>query len=208
MAVESQGTKFEIGTGTGGAKNISGVTLGAITKVTATAHGFSVGDVVTFAAVGGATQLNGQSAMITAIETDAFYVGINSAAYSAYTSGGTATPVEWSEVGYVTDWDGPGGSASVIDATHLRSAAREKLMGLMDEGQISLSLNWDNEDIGQEACRIARSARARKDFRINYTNGAVQTFGGFVLAFPSSGGVDGKVEGSITVEITGAVVTA
>jgi hypothetical protein len=108
----------------------------------------------------------------------------------------------------VTDWDGPGASASVIDTTHLKSAAREKLIGLMDEGQISLTLNWDSDDIGQDACRAARSSRAKKDFRISYTNGAVQTFEGYVLAFPSSGGVDGKVEGNITIEITGPVATA
>jgi hypothetical protein len=208
MAVESQGTAFEIGTGTGAAKNITGVTLGAITKITSAAHGLAVGDVVTFASVGGTTVLNGQTAMVTAVETGAFYVNINTVGAGAYTSGGTATPVEWSEVGLVTDWDGPGGSASVIDTTHLKSAAREKLIGLMDEGQISLTVNWDSDDTGQEACRIARSTRSKKDFRISYMNGAVQTFEGYVLGFPSSGGVDGKVEGNITIEITGPVATA
>lgn len=208
MAVESQGTSFEIGTGSGSPRNITGVTLGAITRITSVAHTLAMGDVVTFAAVGGTTQLNGQTAMVTAVETGAFYVGIDSTGYTAYTSGGTATPVAWSEVGMVTDWDGPGGSASVIDTTHLQSTAREKLMGLMDEGQISLSLNWDSDDTGQEACRVARAARTQKEFRISYTNGAVQTFDGFVLSFPSSGGVDGKVEGNITIEITGPVATA
>lgn len=208
MAVESQGTTFEIGTGSGGAQTITGITLGAITKVTSSAHTLAAGDVVTFANVGGTTQLNGQTAMVTAVETNAFFVGINSVGYTAYTSGGTATPVTWSEVGLVTDWDGPGGSASVIDTTHLKSAAREKLMGLMDEGQISFTLNWDTDDTGQAACRTARAARTLKDFRVTYTNDAVQTFSGYVLSFPSSGGVDGKVEGNITVEISGAVATA
>ncbi len=44
-------------------------------------------------------------------------------------------------VGDVTDFSGPGGQASVIDITNLNSTAKEKLVGLRDEGQVSLSLN-------------------------------------------------------------------
>ena len=208
MALESQGTTLEIATGSGGAKTITGVTLGAITKIASTAHALAVGDVVTFASIVGTTELNGQTAMLTAVETDAFYVAINSTAYTAYTSGGTATPVAYTAVGEINDWDGPGGSASVIDTTHLGSTAREKLMGLMDEGQFSFSLNNVFSDTGQQACRTARTARTLKGFRLTYADATVQTWNAYVLQFATSGGVDDKVNGSITLEISGAVATA
>lgn len=208
-ALETQGTTLEIETGSGSAANITAITLGAITKITATAHGFSEGDVVDLASIGGTTELNGETALIIGAETDDFYVDIDSSGYTAYTSGGTATPQTYTEIAEVVDFDGPGGSASVIDASHLKSTAREKRMGLPDEGQFSLSVNWIPTDTGQSAVRTARSNRSLKGFRITYTDaaGTIQTFNGYVLQFSSSGSVDAKVDGSITIEISGAVST-
>jgi hypothetical protein len=207
-AIESQGTVLEISSGTGGAKNIAGIDRGAITKITSTAHGFSVGDVVAIASIVGTTPLNGLSLMIIATETNAFYLDIDSSGMDAWVSGGTATPVTWTEIGEVTDWDGPGGSASVITKTTLASDAVEKLLGLPDEGQFNLSVNFYPDDTGQQLCRQARSDRAEKEFRITYTDGTIQTFDGYVSTFSSSGGVDGIVSGSIGIEISGAVATA
>lgn len=206
-AIETQGTTLEISTGTGGAKTISGVTLGAITKITSTAHGLSVGDVVAIASIVGTTGLNGLTEMIVAVETNAFYIDVDSSAMDAYGSAGTATPVAYTEVGEVADFDGPGGAASVIDATHLGSSAREKIMGIPDEGQFTFSLNRVFSDTGQAAVLAARAARAKKTFRVTYMDATVQTFEGYVLQFSTSGGVDDKLNGSVTIEITGAVST-
>ena len=52
-AISAQGTLLSIGTGTGGAKTITGVVVGNPTLITATAHGFNNGDVVTIAALTG-----------------------------------------------------------------------------------------------------------------------------------------------------------
>lgn|SRR5574337_888301 len=208
QAIETQGTTLEISSGSGGAKTITGVTLGVITEITSAAHGLSKGDVVTFASIGGTTQLNGQTAMIIAVETNSIFVDIDSSAYGAYTSGGTATPVAWTDVGEIVNFNGPSGSANVIDATHLGSTAKEKLMGLPDEGQFTFEVNWIPSDTGQQALRTARANRTKKSFRVTYTDASVQTFDGFVLSFSSSGGVDDKVSGSITVEITGPVSLA
>jgi len=41
----------------------------------------------------------------------------------------------------VVSFQGPGGQASVIDVTNLASTAKEKRVGLRDEGQLSLSLH-------------------------------------------------------------------
>lgn len=204
-AIEAHGAIVSIGTGTGSAKDITAVTLGAITEVTSVAHALAVGDVVTFAAITGTVELNGQTSMIIAKEDDALFFDIDSSAYTAYTSGGTATPVTWTEIGELIDWDGPGGSASVIDITHLQSTAREKMIGLMDEGQLTLTVNFLDADTGQLAVSAARLARLEKDWKLVYSDAAVQTFKGYALAFSSSGGVDDKVSGTITIEISGEV---
>lgn len=206
MALEAHGAVFSIATGTGSAKDITAIILGAITEVTAVAHGFSAGDVVTFAAIVGTTELNGVSAIIIAKETDALFFGIDSSAYTAYTSGGTATPVTYTAVGEVTDWDGPGGAAAVIDITHLTSTAKEKLTGLMDEGQLTLSMNFLPTNTGQLAVQAVRITRVVTNFKLVYGDAVTtQAFAGHVVEMSSSGEVDGKLAGSITVEISGQV---
>lgn len=205
MAIESQGTKFEIGTGDGSSKNISGLTLGPVTLVKSAGHGLKVGDVVQFANIGGTTELNGVKATVLAVSIDTIYVPVDSSAFTTYTSGGMATALEFTNIGEVVSWDGPNGSANTINATHLLSTKKEKLMGLPDEGQFSLSLNCVNSDAGQKACRASRDARARRDFRVSYKDGTVQTFNGFVSSFATSGAVDGKVDASMTIEIDGEV---
>ena len=72
--------------------NITGATNANPCVITAVAHGFSTNNRVTIASVGGMTQLNGNSYIITKLTADTFSLnGINSSAYGTYTSGGTAT---------------------------------------------------------------------------------------------------------------------
>ena len=70
--------------------NITAITQAASAVVTVGAHSFLVGEAVLFAAVGGMTQINGLTGVITAIGGTTITVDINSTAFSAYTSGGTA----------------------------------------------------------------------------------------------------------------------
>jgi len=204
--IVAQETKFEIESGSGVAKTITGVTLGAVTEITSVAHGLAVGDVVTFAGIVGTTELNGQSAMVIAVETDSFFVLIDSSAYSAYTSDGTATPATYTEISEVTDWDGPGtGEAAEIDFTHLRSTRKEFKIGLADEGSLSLTLNFVPDDAGQQALLASRNAQTEKGYRITYSDGTIDTFDGYCKSFGSSGAVDGKDVATANVRINGAV---
>jgi len=206
-AIESQGAKLEIGTGSGGADSITAITEAGIMQVTSAGHGNSAGDVGAFASVGGMTELNGQTLMIIATETDEMFFDVDSTGYTTYTSGGTFTPVTYTEVSEVTDWDGPGGAAAVIDVSHLQSTAKEKMMGLMDEGQLTLTVNWIPSDTGQLALQTARAARTLKNFRLTYSDGTIQTFSAYVLNFSTAVSVDDRVVGSITLEISGLVTT-
>lgn len=209
MATESQGTYLEIETGTGAAVTTVTATVGFPTIITKTAHGLSNGDVVTLSAFAGdsAALMNTKVVIVKNATANTLAVDIDTTGGTLTAANGTLTPVEFTKVGEMVDWDGPGGSASVIDATHLESPAREKLIGLMDEGQFTFSLNNMFSNLGQQACRTARSTRALTGFKLTYTDGTVQNWDGYVLQFATSGGVDDKVNGSITIEITGAVTT-
>ena len=71
---------------------ITGISQADVGVVTATGHGFTSGDWVSLASITGMTELNGQSARITVINANSFYLdGVDTGVMTAYTSGGTAT---------------------------------------------------------------------------------------------------------------------
>lgn len=113
-------------------------------------------------------------------------------------------------IGEVTDFSGPGGQAAVIDVSHLGSTAREKRIGLRDEGQMTLGINFVPSDVGQLALRSDRATRTMKKVVIKFndttevgSNKAV--FDAYCSGFSISGGVDQKVAGQIVLEVANAV---
>ena len=154
------------------------------------------------------TEINGQTAVVTHVTTNTFALGgIDASGYSAYTSGGTATPVAWTQVKEWKSWSGFDGQASEIDTTDLDSTAKEKAQGLQDFGSISLDCNFSPDDAGQVAMRAAKAAGTAKNFKLDYPTavGKTATFSGNVLSNPQSGGVDAVVGGSFTISISGEV---
>lgn len=132
----------------------------------------------------------------------------------AYQSQGTkffwsATTAQSSavQIGSVTDFTGPGGQAAVIDITHLGSTAKEKMMGLRDEGQLTLTLNYDATNTGQVALLADRANRAKKKALIKFsdTSTHIAVFDGYCLGFSITGAMDNKVSANAVIEIDGAV---
>ena len=113
----------------------------------------------------------------------------------------------FTSIGEVTDISGPGGQATVIPVSHLKSTFAEKLMGLADEGQITCSVNLIPGDAGQKAMRQARKNKTKTPFKITLTDDDATelTFNAFVLGFSISTSVDTQITGDITLEVTGEV---
>lgn len=79
---------------------------------TGAAHGFSTGNVIDFASVGGMTQLNTGTYTITVVSPTVFTLdGIDATAFGVYTTGGTATRVSTPAAGL----GGAGGGTEVYD---------------------------------------------------------------------------------------------
>jgi hypothetical protein len=75
---------------------ITGATKANPCVITATGHGFRTGISVTISGVGGMTQLNGNTYVITVIDANSFSLdGVNSSAYGTYTSGGSAATYKY-----------------------------------------------------------------------------------------------------------------
>lgn len=131
--------------------------------------------------------------------------------WSTSTAASTSTSHAVAEV---VGFNGPTGSANVIDASHLGSTAKEKLIGLRDEGQVTLDVNYRPGTTAQDYMRTCRAQRLMRkgviQFNDNTTDAAKNKiiFDAYVSGFSITGAVDQIVKGSITLEITGACTFA
>lgn len=209
-ALKSQGTTLHIETGSGGAKNITAISKAFRAEVTSTSHGLAKGDRVTFASVGGMTEINTLTATIVDTGTNVFCVDIDSRAFTTYTSGGTATPVTWTKFGDVKDINPSGASVNEIDTTDLDSTGKEFFPGLPDNGEVTLEVNYVPTDAGQDACRTVFEAMEVKGYKITSPQGTTYTFDALAKNFPTipKASVDGVQSGTITLKISGSVVKA
>ncbi len=119
-----------------------------------------------------------------------------------------ASPLTFLPMAESVDIVGPDGQANIIDATHHGSVARDKLMGLPDEGQVTFSGNLVVADAGQLEARAARDAQRLANFEITLPDAGSQVieFSGFVLQFALAAPTDDKITLNITIEISGPVV--
>ena len=133
---------------------------------------------------------------------------LNSQGIEFYWSTSTAaSTLTTSLIGEVTDFSGPGGQAAVIDVSHLGSTAREKRIGLRDEGQMTLGVNFLPADTAQVALRADRATRTMRKCVIKFNDSAsyYAIFDAYCSGFSISGGVDQKVAGQVVLEIANAV---
>lgn len=108
---------------------------------------------------------------------------------------------EW---GSVTNITGVGsGEAPDIDVTVLRSTAREFLTGLADGGTVNISFFRAASNTGQQSAYAAWKARQRRNFKVTWSDGTVTSFAGSVKSFGRDATVDGAVQGSASIRISG-----
>lgn len=91
---------------------------------------------------------------------------------TAQSSGATITLEGFAmvEIGSVTGFQGPGSQTAVIDATHLGSVAKEKVISVQDEGQVTLSILSDPATALEVAMRKFRVDRTPRYFDIVMTD--------------------------------------
>ena len=159
-------------------------------------------------------QCDAQDTAIYAVKSvAATVIGIFGTSPSTGSTNIVITGYTMGDIGEVTDFNGPGGAAAVIDVTHLGSTAKQKLIGLRDEGQLSLTLNYNATDTGQNGLKSDRAARVKNLYDIMFhdltTSASAMpsraAFFSYCQQFAASGAVDGKVVANAVLEITGAV---
>lgn len=200
--IASQGTKFEIATGSGAAKSITGGVAGVVTILTIPGHTFSKGDALDLAGITGTNLLTGRFPVL-AKTTNTIAVNVDTTGLTLSFSGATATPVTYTEIANTKSFNGLDGTSSEIDRTHLRSEGKEVSLGLPDAGQFTIEVDVDTADPGQIAVHASKANQTLKPYRVTFSNGAVLSFNAYCKKFPFSGGVDAAVKTSIALRISG-----
>ena len=122
------------------------------------------------------------------------------------------SPNAYGEVGQVMSITGPDGSVTEIDVTNLASTAKEFIIGLPDEGSVSLDVSWDHASATAQH-DFLWTARANQteigaQIRLSDSPRTTMTFQCFVTTYSITLGVDEKVAATIGLRITGAVTIA
>jgi hypothetical protein len=211
-AISAQGSIFSVGTGSGGAKPITGVVVGNPTVITSVAHGLNNGDVATLAGLTGvdAATLNGNTYTVKYKTANTFAVDIDTTG-KAITATGTATPVIYTVVANIHDYSGFDGAAAELDKTNIASTAKEFMLGLVDPGQFTMNLDGDLNDPGQAALRQKQQSGVITNFKLvlpGIVANLTYSFTGYVKKFASTGGVDAIYKVNCDIRISGPVTLA
>ena len=124
---------------------------------------------------------------------------------------GDGPPETFTAIGEVIGVSGlGGGGATEIDVTNLSSTGKEFILGLKDEGSITVSMNLDTGDTQQTALRTARDSGAVKNFELDLTDSSPTTisFSAYVKSFALDLAVDSKIGLEVELRITGAATWA
>jgi hypothetical protein len=120
------------------------------------------------------------------------------------------TGVTWVEVGQIESIEGPSNSVGSIEKTNLSSLRKEYRPGLPDGGEVSLDVQFDPTDAEHVYLRGLADTPVVKSWRVTYpcTPAVKDTFDGFVTAFnPSAAGDEDNLMASVTIKVTGEIVT-
>ncbi|SDR19093.1 hypothetical protein SAMN05443245_3436 [Paraburkholderia fungorum] len=128
--------------------------------------------------------------------------------FSIDTAANGATDPTWTAVKNVKSYSGFDGTATEIDTTDLDSEAKEKMLGLIDNGSFSIDVNVNMTDPGQIALKAAQKALTLQKFKLTYPDGSSDSFSAFVKSFPIAGATDAVITSTIALTISGAVTTA
>jgi len=123
---------------------------------------------------------------------------------------GKGSPQTYMTIPNVKDVSFRTGSASVIDTTDLSSTAKQKRMGLQDEGQLTFTVQFIPGHEQHAELVLAKGDRASRAFKVILTDSPTTTywFRGFVLSVPIAASVDNVIESAVVVEITGLVTSS
>jgi hypothetical protein len=158
--------------------NISAITQADPGEVTtATAHGFTTGDVLKFAASAGMVELDGQLGRITTTATDVFTIdSLDTTDYSVFTAGSYEEITAWHTLSNAQSASMPDGTPEKIDITTLIDKSKQYAYGLADAPDGSIAGLYDPANAGVIAIKAASKSNTALGFQIIWAGGQYTMF--------------------------------
>lgn len=132
-------------------------------------------------------------------------------ALSAYNTllaiGDGGGPEVFTTIAEIFNIGGPALAGEIIDVTHMESPGRfrEKIVGILDGGEVSLELSWIPDNTVHAGIITDFKNRTKRNFELTWPDTASTkwSFAAFITSFEPSGPVDDKLTASITLTISG-----
>lgn len=184
---------------------ISGATNANPCVITVPSGSVAKGDVFKIAAVGGMTELNGNTYIAAAVSGGSVtLLNTDSTAYGIYTSGGYILRGIFSNMCELTGYDRTGATSPTIDATTICSTAQEYEVGLRGSGTTKIDYNFAPETTVQLALTDLDDTKALMAIKILLPNsGGGRTQLGFVQQLSEKSSVGTLWSATLTVLNTG-----
>jgi predicted secreted protein len=118
------------------------------------------------------------------------------------------TPVPWCQ-----SITGPDETFDTVDVTTHSSSGgyREFITGLADGGQLTVTINWHDDEPAHAALETAQAARALTAFQLHwpgYATNNLMDFNAFVTGLTRSSPIDAQITRDLTLKITGPVAVS
>ena len=165
----------------GTAKTITAITKANPGVVSATAHGFTAGDIV-YLDIQGMHQLNEKAVRVANVTTDTFALeGVDTTLFDTFTTGTAAEVTLGTTVSTATTISSSGGDFDFIDTTTIHDNAKSQIPGLPSAISFSMEHIWDAADAGLLAMRAASDNQQKRVFKFQFgPGGKILYFAGYV----------------------------
>ena len=122
------------------------------------------------------------------------------------TSAAPHTTPTWVEIGQVTDIPDPAQEAADLDASNLRSLAKEYVAGLKDSQAVTVNGQRIATNAGQNFLRDNSGAAGVFPFRNTYSDGSILTYSSTIKKFGITGNTDAVMMFVATIRPSGLQV--
>lgn len=164
----------------------SPVTVSAVTKanpgvVSATAHGFSNGDVVVFAVSDGMVEIDKQAVRVANKTTDAFEAeGLNTTNFSTFTAGTCTKVTAFSTWGNTTQIDNPNVEPNKQDVSTLLDTETQEIFGRKNASTGNVLTIFDPSLAAEALIQAATDTNTPIAFRVTWAGGQKRIWNSYV----------------------------
>lgn len=118
---------------------------------------------------------------------------------------GTGSPETFQQVMTIKSVSGPNPTRTEVDVTTLASTAKEILLGLKDNGEMSFPGLFDGDDLVQQAIIGDLGSDTPGNWRVEIPDGTKIAFSAFVKSFPLDLNADAAVGFTMGLRLTGDI---